>query len=776
MSAPSSTVRVPGGASSRRRRDQQRWVVAIATTAAVAALFSPAAPTGLAVVDALWCAAFAAVLTFAAARGRRWTGMWLAGIPLVVATGWVLVPAGIALVLALVSIASDQRSRLLGALIGALAAQSLLRMPSMDSTLLQTLVIGVAVAPVCWSGYDNAHGGARRATRWAVGVGAGLLLVAGLGLAVAGLLARQDLQDGVDQARTALDRLGEGEQADATEGFDAAARSFASGADALSAPWTWPARVVPGLAPNREAALDLAEAGGDVASSAAATASTAPYQDLKSEGGQIDLAVVASMQAPLDRSIEVLHAAQGRTAAIDSPWLVPPIADAIDDLDAELVDAIPDAELASQGLAVAPALLGGDGARTYLVLFTTPSETRFLGGFSGAYGLLTADGGTLDLIESGNISELRSAADTVGEIEGFDEFETRYSRYSVTEFFQNLTVSPDFPTDAQVAMQVAAPVVERELHGVIAADPVALAAFLELTGPVEVGDIGRLNADNAADYLLEEQYLRFADDNDMRRDLLGDAATATFDALTSRDLPGPRAVADALAPPVDQERLLFWVPDPEEQAFLGELDLLGGFDPTAGGGDFLSVRNANANPNKIDAFLRREISYEVGFDPSTGGLEATATVVLHNDAPPDGLSDYVIGNRRGEPRGSNTTMLGLYTPHQVEAATVDGRPLALEPQRERGTKVYSALVVVPPGGSVTVRYHLTGVLPAGADYRLDLSNQPLAHDDEVQVSVRDPRAVHRVAEATGLEVDGADASMSGTVRTDRTFTATFEAR
>ena len=55
-------------------------------------------------------------------------------------------------------------------------------------------------------------------------------------------------------------------------------------------------------------------------------------------------------------------------------------------------------------------MLGADGPRTYLLLFTTPSESRGLGGFVGSYAELTADDGQLALGAFGRAQDLDAAA------------------------------------------------------------------------------------------------------------------------------------------------------------------------------------------------------------------------------------------------------------------------------------------------------------------------------------------------------------------------------
>src|SRR5262245_29286401 len=63
------------------RRSSDRYVVwALAAAAGVGGALSAAAPTGWRPADAVWCGAFAAIVTLAASRARRWPTLWFAGV------------------------------------------------------------------------------------------------------------------------------------------------------------------------------------------------------------------------------------------------------------------------------------------------------------------------------------------------------------------------------------------------------------------------------------------------------------------------------------------------------------------------------------------------------------------------------------------------------------------------------------------------------------------------------------------------------------------------
>jgi hypothetical protein len=718
------------------------------------AAFAPVAPTGLEAVDRMLAAALAALVTLASIRASRSAWLWLAGTAtaLSIGSGWAAAGAlGLALALVLVATGDtvpDDRRRWAGAAIGALAVQSLLRAPAVGFFGLPSLATAVAVAPVLWSAWRASRPVARRRVARTLLAGGALVVVAAAGLGVAALLARSQVDAATDHARDGLAALRAGDQETAAALFGQATQEFEDAHDHVAAPWAQPARVVPVVAQQAEALREVTTSGRDLAHSASVAATTAPYRQLQARSGQIDLATVRSMQAPVAASADALERAQATVDAVRNPWLLAPLTTNLDRFAAEIDRARPEAELAEGALRVAPGLLGADGTRHYYIAFATPAEMRFQGGFVGGYGILTASDGQVTLDRSGPIEELSEAPGAADRsLSGPPVYVERYGRLNPARFPQNLTASPDLPDNAAATAEVVPQAGGPDIDGVIYVDPVGLAALLRLTGPITVPGLAEpLTADTAAAYLLRDQYLSGTTD-EARHDALTDVSRATFDALVSRELPSPAEIGDDLAPAMHGGHLLFSAFDPDEQAFFTRTGSTGAFlggavdagptnDPDHGS-DWFSVRTSNAGGNKIDSFLRREVDYAVAVDPTTGAVDATATITLHNDAPATGLPDYVIGNLYGLPPGTNRLYLGFFTPDELRTATLDGEPLAIESQREFAGHVYSTRLDLAPGASATVVLHLTGSVPGAAEgdveYRLGVGHQPLVADDHLTI-------------------------------------------
>jgi hypothetical protein len=746
MSTEPAGTRTPSAtpADTYRRQLLMVWLVAVA--AGLGALLADGAPTGLAVVDLLWRFAFAFVVTLAAAYSPRWAWVVTSGVAAAGAVGadaYVVAVALVVLVASIVVSITPRRNPVLGALVVAGAMQVLLRLPDLGPTGFTALLAAAACLPVLISAYRRVGRRVQRRVR-RVGLGAAVALVIILvPVAIAAVVTWRSGTTATDESSAWLDAARQGDQEAVLGHLAAAATAFADAETATSAWYVAPARALPLVGPQLDAVSTVATNGRQIVEAATTAAEIADLQQLRIQGGRIDLPRLDALRGPIAEASARMAVARQELDALDSTWLLPVVQSRLDRFDAQVADASADAELASSALDVLPAMLGGDGTRRYLILFTSPAETRELGGFMGNWGELTAENGKLELTESGRAADLNLGAPPVptDQVPVVDStrFPARYLAYRPWTFWQNITGTPDFPTVSSMAAELYQRVSARTVDGVIAVDPFGLAALLELTGPIQVESLDMpLDADNVADFLLREQYVRFPE-RDERIDFLDDVSRVAFERLTEVDLPGPRRLGEVLGPTVEAGQIRFWGFDPATHGLLERLGVDGRLDP-APGDDSLLVTVANANPNKIDAYLYRAIDYDVALDPETGDVTAIATVTLRNEAPLD-LSDYVLGNTVGSPDvpyGANRTFLSVYSPLSVVSATIDGAPLTVERQVEYGLNRAGAFVVVPPQGTSVVTFELRGAVDLSEGYRLDLRSPALVHPDRIEVAVRGP--------------------------------------
>jgi hypothetical protein len=444
--------------------------------------------------------------------------------------------------------------------------------------------------------------------------------------------------------------------------------------------------------------------------------------------------------------------------------LLEPVQSRLNDLATRVYRAQAQVSLAAQLVHDAPSLLGGTGVRHYFIAFETPAESRGLDGLVAAYGELTADQGHLTLTRSGDIGQLNAALPRGGgHLTGPADYLARYGSFHPQQFrFQDVSYAPDLPTVADVIRQLYPQAGGDPIDGVLALDPYGLAALVGITGPIDVPGLGQLTSATTADELLEGQYTSFsASQQKAAHDYDQDALRIEFHKLTSGSLPGPRTLSDALNPVVRQGRIEFWSFDKADQPVLRRLGLTGAF-PAAGGHDLLAVTTQNAANNKIDVYLQRTISDTVNYDPANGAVASRVTVTLHNTAPAQGFPSEVIGSYFGSglPPGTNETWLTVYSPLSLNGATVGGQAQVVSDTVELGVHAYSEFVEVPPEGSVTLTFDLSGITNPNQGYRLTMYNQPMVRPDLDIVNVHPTSGWSATGLATWLP--GGDVTESST--------------
>ncbi|MCU1496127.1 MAG: hypothetical protein JWM47_80 [Acidimicrobiales bacterium] len=735
-------------------------VVALATLAVLAAVLAPGGPTGSAVVDAVYRAALGVTAVIAAPRARRWTWLVLGGGAAVTAPTTLALPAWASLAVALAmalapSVTAATRARA-GAAVAALAVPVLLCQRVYGFQGLPLVVGMAAVVPVLASALRHCPAPARRRIGRALW-GAGGLAVASVGVgAVAVASAMGPLRAGADGARSALREVRAGETGAARADLAQATIELEAASAFLDAPWARPARLVPFVGQHLTALSEVAATGAEAGRSGAALAELGDYRDLRYRSGGIDVARVEALGPPLASAAEVLDRQARRLRAVDRDWLVGPLRQEIEQADRHLGRAAGDAQLASSTVRVLPGLLGANGPRRYLVAFLNPAEERGLGGFSGSYGELSAVGGRVRLVRSGSSVEIEAARPPgVRALDGPQEFLARHGTARSADSWRDASSSPHFPYAADVMTQIFEQTHGVHVDGVLAMDAYTVAALLRLTGPIRVpGYPAALTADNAADVIVRQQYLHFADTNAARKDLLEAATAMAFDRLLQGDLPGPRHLVDVLGPMVRQRRLMFHARRPPEQRLFERIGADGSLR-VATSGEVLLVAHQNFANNKIDAYLRRRVHYDTVVDAASGAASATATIRLTNDAPAAGLPDYVIGNSRGRPPGTNLMNLLVYSRLRPVSVRVDGRSRPFRTGPEAGLHAASVRLAIPAGASSEVVVRLVGPVDLRTQpYTVRVLPQPMVNPDRVSASIRVRRGTVAPAPGSGLARDG----------------------
>jgi hypothetical protein len=414
--------------------------------------------------------------------------------------------------------------------------------------------------------------------------------------------------------------------------------------------------------------------------------------------------------------------------------------------------------------ALAPFLLGAEGARTYLILAQNEDELRPTGGFISSAGLVTFDGGRITRLEF----EDSYAVDDLNK--PYPEPPEPLRRIMLADLwlFRDINWSPDFPTTARAAADAYTYGRGVVVDGVVAVDQQALQLLLAALGPVTVAATGEtVTADGLIEAirkhwapepgegLTEEWWLQ-------RKSFLGDLAAAMRDRLETNagalDLP---ALARALHRALAGKHLLIQVWQPEVAAALSSAGWSGAVG--AAEGDFLMVVDANVGFNKASAALTRRIDYHVTLEADGGGRAEATVQYYHTAAPtrrrcvPEVRYDEVYAQMIDR---CLWNYVRLYVPPGAQLedwprlVVPADQMLSGEPTSgtvdiettEANTTAFGLLFVLPTGESMALTYAYR--LPAGlarrlesADswrYALRLQKQPGTGSTPVQVTVTLP--------------------------------------
>lgn len=416
--------------------------------------------------------------------------------------------------------------------------------------------------------------------------------------------------------------------------------------------------------------------------------------------GGLDIATLRDGAADLE-PVQALLARAAQTVH-EGP---PPLTALTSRFNRDVASALKQITTARTAMPLAASML--DGNKRYFLAMQTPAELRATGGLIGTYGILEVRNGKMQLGEVGRPRQDLPKPSELGVVPpGW--YSARYDRYGPMDVWQNINMSPDFPTTASLIVQAAARVGSiRGADGVIAMDPVALEAMLRLTGPVEVKDWREpISAGNVVDVLSNKAYSQY-EEQETRLDFFGEVTQLTWSKLFGGNLALNHANLKDLGKAFAGRHMQFYSANPEDQARLAGLGVAG--ELAAPGSRPYAVVSQNASGHKADYYLRRSVTYDIALQPQ-GGAVTTVTVRVYNGAPASGEPAYVIGPNPSlpqDPPGFNRNIVSVYAPPGTNLlqASSDGTRSGAESGTELGIPVFTHMVELGPQKTTT--YQMT---------------------------------------------------------------------
>ena len=460
-------------------------------------------------------------------------------------------------------------------------------------------------------------------------------------------------------------------------------------------------------------------------------------------GSTVDVTSFGAAAGQLRHSADAAVVVQGRLRALRSESVVAPLSAARDAL-LERVDRLT-STLAGAALAAetVPSLLGAQSPQHYFLALQNNAESRGSGGLTAAFGIIAADRGALSLTRTGVNDELREPATAPQDLG--PDFAARYGPSQATRSWLNASLSPDFPSTGRILTSLWNATEAQPVDGVVALDPVAISYVLQATGPVTLRDGTVVTAADVVDLTMRRLYERYPDDasTSNRSWFLKELISQAF-AQASHAPRDPAALAERLGRAVLEGHLQVYSNHPDLQRRLATSRIAGALP--AGTSNVLQVVTQNLAGGKLDYYLRRDIRYAAsatgravdigngdGPQPEQAGQ---LTLTLTNTAPAAGLPAYVtkradLPPRTPYPAGQNRLWVSVYLGRgaQLATATVNGKPVRMSSGREQGLNVFSTVVTLDPGASLTLQLGVFQPTPGGAT--LTYRSQPLVVPDRV---------------------------------------------
>ncbi|WP_062387935.1 DUF4012 domain-containing protein [Demequina iriomotensis] len=541
----------------------------------------------------------------------------------------------------------------------------------------------------------------RRVWPWVVAGAVGVAMIGAAAFVWDGLQLLHSKDALTENAAAAKDALTDGDPQALTVAVDdleTAARDFAGATDG---PHWWIASQIPWV---KDQARPLVAAGRAVEALAAdALAPLAAMDNLDAlavpgfEDGRIDPYTLEPYRAALAQASMTLEAQDDALAAVDLSRTRDEVAEPFQDLRAQLAtvgDLVEGGHVAAELL---PTMLGGEGARTYLVMVQNNAEPRATGGIPGAVISLAVDDGRMEMSTYSSAGPL-TKPEGVG---GLTDDEARIFGDLMEIYPQDVTFTPEYPRAAEQMTRFWAAEYGTEVDGVISVDPVALGWMLEGADPVEVGPFS-ITGDNLAQVMLNESYLEYPDPQDQDA-FFGRASSELFGRIVS----GDGTALEGVERSIEAGRFMVWSAHEDEQDLLDRTAIAGAFLERD---DAVGVFVNDGSESKIGYYVDVEttLTNRMCTDGSLAGQTVDVTLTHTFDGDVSALPWYVSGGGNKVPEGefAGNVLVFPAVGTGVTNLTVDGGTSGLAPEILDGRAMSEVWVELAPGQTRTLSYEV----------------------------------------------------------------------
>lgn len=557
------------------------------------------------------------------------------------------------------------------------------------------------------------RGNRARTVLWIVLAVVLLLIFAVAWVGVRGVLAKGHLERAFADVSTLRSQLSSGD----TSGAQATAAKLedeASAARSLTSDPIWAtSEYVPFFGTNLRAVRQVAAVVDDVATGAVAPVAGVVGElgsdSFAPKDGKVDLGPLVRAQAPMQQAATTIDKASKDVGAIDVSGTLSPVTSAVNQLRTALQSVEGQVGVANRVVQLAPAMLGADGDRRYLLLFQNNAELRAGGGIPGAVALLNVQDGGISLQDQRSGSSFGPYPESVLPL----DVGTRGLYGEITgRYMQDVTLTPRFDVSGALAREMWKRETGTEVDGVLALDPVTLGYLLQATGPVTLQTGDTLTADNAVQLLLSDVYARYPDPK-VQDAFFASAASSVFEKVSSGGFDAKQFVA-ALTKSAAEDRLRLWSADDGEERLIAGTALAGELPTASAQTRQFGVYLNDGTASKMDYYLEKTVSVGAALCRADGRPTSAVEVTIKNTAPADAatsLPRYVTGGGAfGTDPGNIKTLVAVYAPENgiYLGSSQDGKQVPVQTVMDGGHPVVQLQTLLAPGQSTTFRVAFLG--------------------------------------------------------------------
>jgi hypothetical protein len=301
-------------------------------------------------------------------------------------------------------------------------------------------------------------------------------------------------------------------------------------------------------------------------------------------------------------------------------------------------------------------IMGENGPRTYLVEQLDPAELRAGGGFIGSFTTLNASKGDLNLGPGVNVWEIDFPYPTPATSRPPGQLTQAFDHGLV---FGDSNYLPDFAQAAEAGMATFKRQTGQKVDGVISIDPWVVAAFLEVTGPIDVPEYAtKVEASTFPEDVF--QRLEKADANTPdKKQFFPVVAAKVIERILNLEADKWPALIASLNSAVTQRHLQVYMVNKSVQDEMNHLGWSGTLAPPKPNQELLAEVECNYGGNKANHFLQR--SYDVTLTADQGKLRHRVVINFVNRTP----QGYLGGRHY-------TFYLRLYVPAAATETKVTG--------------------------------------------------------------------------------------------------------